>query len=71
MTRTALSILVVVLAITAIVLPAWNRRQIGHNTDLLHAMRACIYNPDYRGVTTEDQRQLFVQCLDDYRMAGK
>lgn len=35
------------------------------------AIIACWDNPSYIGVTPEDNRQLFEQCLADYQMAGK
>jgi hypothetical protein len=41
------------------------------NYSSLKAVKACVYNPSYQGVTPEDSRQLFVQCLDDYKMAGR
>lgn len=35
------------------------------------AILACVANPAYAGVTDEDNRELFAQCVDDYyRMRG-
>lgn len=30
-------------------------------------IRACVFNSSYKGVTWEDNRQLFLQCIDDYK----
>jgi hypothetical protein len=45
--------------------------RIDHVRNDLTAVRACVYNPAYRGVTPEDNRQLFLQCISDYNTAGR
>jgi hypothetical protein len=54
--------------LAALILIVISFGNIQDNTD---GIKACVDNPAYVGVTPEDDRQLFVQCLQDYKSAGK
>jgi len=55
----------------ALLVGSCSYKQAKTNRNDVAAVKACVFNPAYAGTTPEDQRQLFAQCLDDYRMAGK
>lgn len=48
-----------------------NTNQIDKLQDRTDAIVACIDNPAYAGTTAEDNRQLFLQCIVDYKEANK